>query len=91
MFVITYHKQVVGDIKNFPKPVKVKVRQMIERKLTEKPEIYGKPLRGSLKGFRSLRIGEHRVIFIIEEDEVFIVMIAHRSRIYGEAEKRIDR
>jgi hypothetical protein len=48
-------------------------------------------LRFSLKGLRSLRVGDYRVVFRIQKNEVFIVLIAHRSFVYKEADKRRQR
>ena len=44
---------------------------------------FGKPLRYSLKGARSLRAGDYRVVFAIERDDVvLIVKIGHRRDVY---------
>ena len=53
------------------------------------PEIYGKPLRSSLKGYRNLRIGDYRIIFRIEEKAVKVFAILHRSIVYKDINKRI--
>jgi len=44
------------------------------------PELYGKPLRRSLKGYRKLRVGDYRVIFRIEKHFIKIFVIQHRSK-----------
>jgi mRNA-degrading endonuclease RelE of RelBE toxin-antitoxin system len=46
------------------------------------PLEFGKPLRYSLKGTRRLRVGDYRVIFIIEKDAVLVVKIGHRRDVY---------
>ena len=45
----------------------------------------GKRLRGQLEGFWSLRVGEFRVIYSIEESNLTITLraVGHRSRIYA--------
>jgi len=58
----------------------------IEEKLAVAPEIFGKPLRYSMKGYRSLRVGDYRVIYRIAGMTVRIARIAHRSTAYGDAE-----
>jgi mRNA interferase RelE/StbE len=68
--------------KRLPKKDLVRIRKAIEVKLTSDPELFGKPLRHSLKGLRSLRIGDYRVIFVIQKQEVQILAIAHRSTVY---------
>jgi len=44
----------------------------------------GKKLLGELTGFRSLRVGQYRIIYIIIEKKVLIqvVKIAHRREVY---------
>ena len=45
----------------------------------------GKRLRGQLEGFWSLRVGEFRVIYSIEESNLTITLraVGHRSRIHA--------
>ena len=65
-----------------------RIKKAIEEKLTTRPELFGKPLTFSLKGHRRLRVGDYRVIFRMEEKTVYIILIAHRSVVYEEYEKR---
>ena len=59
------------------------MKQAIESKLSSHPMEFGKPLRYSLKGVRRLRVGDYRVIYTIEPDEVIlIVKIGHRREVY---------
>lgn len=90
-FLIQYHELVVQeDIPRLPKKWKEVIRKAIGEKLTTHPEVFGKPLRRSLKGFRKLRVGDYRVIFRIEERTVNIFTIQHRSVVYHKFEKRIE-
>ena len=52
------------------------------------PDRYGAPLRGSLHGYWKLRIGDYRAVFRIAGDEIIILAILHRSRVYEIAAKR---
>ncbi|HXK31790.1 MAG TPA: type II toxin-antitoxin system RelE/ParE family toxin [Candidatus Paceibacterota bacterium] len=61
----------------------------IEYKLSVQPELYGIPLRRTLKGFRKLRIGDYRVIYQIEKKTIKIVIVGHRSEVYKEVLKRL--
>ena len=89
-FKIAYHHLVVrDDIPKLSNDWKQKIRVSIEERLTTHPDLYGKPLRRSLKGYRKLRVGDYRVIFRIEEDTVKIIIIQHRSVVYNQANKRI--
>lgn len=71
------------EIARFPKADLRRIRKAIEEKLTAHPEVFGKPLRFSFKGHRSLRVGDYRVIFRIDKATVKIFLIAHRSAVYA--------
>ncbi len=91
-FKIFYHYLVAeNDIPKLPTLWRKKIRQSIELKLATRLDVYGKPLRRSLKNYRKLRVGDYRVIFRIEENIVRIFVIQHRSAVYDTAEKRIER
>lgn len=89
-FEITYHPHVVrDDIPRLSGGWKKKIQKAIEEKLTTHPEMYGKPLRRSLKGYRKLRVGDYRVIFLLEKSLIRILVIQHRSVVYDRINKRI--
>lgn len=89
-FEIFYHPLVIKeDIPKLGTANKNNVKKAIENKLAISPEIFGKPLRRSLKGYRKLRVGDYRVIYRIEGAKVKIFYIGHRSIVYKKADKRI--
>jgi len=90
MFEIIYHEEVVKkDIPKLSADWQKKIRVAIETKLIAKPEVYGKPLRRSLKHYRKLRVGDYRVVFRIQGQQVKILVIQHRSKVYSRAGKRV--
>jgi len=90
MFNIIYHHLVVSrDIPKLSQECEENIRCAIENKLTTFPDLYSKPLRRTLKGYRKLRVGDYRIIFKIEKKTVKIIIIQHRSKVYGEVEKRV--
>lgn len=83
VFKIQYDRRVKDDIASLSSASQKRIKRVVEEKLITKPELFGKPLRYSLLGFRSLRIGDYRVIYIIEKNRtVFVVLIAHRKNVY---------
>ena len=90
IFKIIYHP-LVGrdDIPKLSLEWKTKIQKAIEERLTTHPEIYGRPLRRSLKGYRKLRVGDYRVIFLLEKNTIKILVIQHRSIVYDRINKRI--
>ncbi len=68
------------DFKKIDKADQLRIINTIRKKLTFKPQEFGKPLKGELKGYWKLRIGEYRVIYEIEKDKiiVYIIMVGYR-------------
>lgn len=89
-FKVIYHPLVARvDIPKLSAAWKVKIQKAIEERLTTHPETYGKPLRRSLKGYRKLRVGDYRAIFLLESSVVRILIIQHRSVFYDRINKRV--
>lgn len=87
---ILYHPLVIrDDIPRLDKPWREAVKTAIEAKLTTQPDLFGIPLRQSLKGCRKLRVSDYRVIYRIEKETVKILIIGHRSDVYLKAEARL--
>ncbi len=53
--------------------------------LLEREPTAGYPLRGRLRGLRSLRLGSYRIVYQLDEGErtVRVVAIRHRASAYG--------
>jgi mRNA interferase RelE/StbE len=64
------------------------IKRAIEDRLITQPEIYGKRLQRTLKGYWKLRVREFQVAFKIIENELRILGIIHRNRVYRDIEKR---
>lgn len=91
MYQIVYHESVVSDLKKITKTDKQKIKKSIEKKLAQNPLLYGEPLRSSLSGYRKLRVGEYRIVYVIQpQDRTLIIIIAHRKDVYERVHKRID-
>lgn len=89
-FEIQYHKDVVeSDIPKLSKTWQKKIKNAIEQKLVTSPDIFGKPLRRSLKGYRKLRVGDYRIIFSIDKNTIKIFTILHRSIVYKDINNRL--
>ena len=83
MYNIHYSDQVVQrDISRLSQPVKIIIRKAIESKLLIDPIKFGKPLRYNLKGCRSFRVGDYRVIYQLLGNTISILLIRHRKDCY---------
>jgi mRNA interferase RelE/StbE len=90
MYSLSYHEKVVKtDLPKIDNKWKLIIKKSMETKLTSRPEVYGKPLRQSLKNNYKFRVGDYRVIFSIKNNNVKIYAIQHRSVVYKSVDKRI--
>ena len=89
-FEIRYHEDVLReDIPKISKEWQRNIKRAIEEKLITRPEVFGKSLRHSLKGYRKLRVGDYRILFRIDGIIVKVFAIQHRSVVYEKTLKRI--
>jgi len=70
-------------LKKISKDILREIKNNIENKLTTSPEIFGKPLQKSLKGYRRMRVKNFRIIFKIKESTVNIVFIGKKPDVYS--------
>jgi mRNA interferase RelE/StbE len=88
-FALSYHPEVKDiDIPALNKKIKSRIKKAIETRLTTEPHMYGEPLRKTLKGYWKLRVGDYRVVFKVVKDEVRILGIIHRKKVYDVIGKR---
>lgn len=89
-YSLVHHPLVIGE--DFPRldpAVRREIRDAVRSKLLVHPELFGKPLRRSLKGHRTLRIGDYRVVYRIEARIIKLVGVFHRSYGYECIERRV--
>jgi len=89
MYSIHYPKNVIKKhISNLPLKIKRIIKQVIEERLIIDPIGNGKPLKYMLKGYRSCRVGDYRIIYKIEQkkNEIIIAAIQHRKEVYEKLE-----
>jgi mRNA interferase RelE/StbE len=88
-YLLRYHPKVAAeDLDDIPVNIRQRIARSIDARLTSSPVQYGAPLKGSLKGYRKLRVGDYRVVFKIAGSEVWILSILHRKDVYERAGSR---
>lgn len=86
---IVFNSLVYSDLDGIDKYSALKIKTIIELRLSQAPNLYGLPLRAGLKGFRKLRISDYRVVYFISDSTVLIEGIGHRKNIYEMIKKRL--
>ena len=91
IYRITYFNAVLkDDVPRLSRQVLITMQRAIEAKLRTEPELYGKPLRRSLKGSRKVRVGDYRIVFRLEKRTVIVIAMRHRKDVYDLAQKRTE-
>jgi mRNA interferase RelE/StbE len=76
------------DLPRIPPGLKARIARAIEQRLATSPERFAVPLRGTLRGYWKLRVGDYRVVFRIAGEAVLVLAIRHRRDVYGAAARR---
>jgi mRNA interferase RelE/StbE len=88
-FELRYHPDVRDiDIPKLNETLKKRIKRAIEERLSISPHQYGEPLRKTLKGYWKLRVGDYRVVYKVEGNEVWIFAIIDRKDVYKKIIKR---
>jgi mRNA interferase RelE/StbE len=74
------------DIPKLDARSKIMIKRAIEERLTTRPELYGRPLRRSLKGYWKLRVGGYRIVFKLLENKILVLAIVDRKTVYQQNE-----
>lgn len=88
MLELKYDALALGDMARIPLDIQDRIENAIRLKLLNHPELYGVKLRGILKDYWKLRVGDYRVAFIPEKKRVTIKAVGHRKEIYKTLERR---
>lgn len=89
-FELRYHPDVRDvDIPQLNETLKKRIKKAIEERLSISPHQYGEPLRKTLKGYWKLRVGDYRVVYKVERNEILIFAIINRKDVYKKIIKRI--
>jgi mRNA interferase RelE/StbE len=91
-FELVYHPDVKKiDLPKLDERSKTMIKRAIEERLSERPELFGRPLRGSLKGYWKLRVGNYRILFKLAESKILVLAIMDRKTVYQQSERRVDK
>jgi len=78
---IIYKKSVEKDLSRLGVHEAKRVLDKVEKELFTRANQYP-ALKGQFAGLRKLRVGDYRVVFVIDGQDVLILRIGHRREIY---------
>ncbi|MBI3184065.1 MAG: type II toxin-antitoxin system RelE/ParE family toxin [Myxococcales bacterium] len=84
VYTVTILPEALRALEKLPKEVQRRIRDKIDR-LAHNPRPPGvKALQGSERGYLRLRVGDYRLIYRVEDEQllVLVVRIGHRREIY---------
>ncbi|MEO6204360.1 MAG: type II toxin-antitoxin system RelE/ParE family toxin [Mycobacteriales bacterium] len=72
------------DMARLPGPLAVAVLVYVDERLAENPLRLSKPLEGELRGQRTARNGDYRILFRVDDDSLvlWILHVDHRAHVY---------
>ena len=75
-YCLYYHPDIKKeDLFKIPNNIRDRIKRATEKRLLKEPLKYGEPLKRSLQGYRKLRVGDYRVIYKMEKDNIIILKI----------------
>jgi len=83
---VTYSVRIKGsaakELTRIAKPARARIAKAIDA-LAENP-FRGTALKGELKGLRRIRVGDHRIVYEIQEQilVVLVIRVRHRRDVY---------
>ena len=83
MFVLVYHPLIAKDTAGINRDIQRRLAKAVQERLSTHPESYGKPLRGSLAGYWTLRVCNFRIVYRIVKREAWIFAVIDRRDIYS--------
>lgn len=83
IYSICFTRTSKKQFESLPSKAKKEIAKILEEEIAPDP-LLGKPLHGTLKGLRSKRVGNLRIIYQIIKNELVIMVInlEHRKKVY---------
>lgn len=81
---VVWHERALSDLRSLERTMSRKIIERVKTHLSQKPEKFGKPLKGVLKGLYRYRFGDYRIVYTIDQTDIriSILYIGHRKDVY---------
>ena len=83
-WTIEFERDAIRQLNRLDKGVRKRILEYLESRVVGNPRRFGKPLRGERAGLWAYRVGDYRVVCLLEEERlvVAVVSVGHRREIY---------
>lgn len=81
VYNISYKNSVFRDLKRISKSEVKRIMNSLETELSVKADSFP-ILKGKFAGLRKFRVGNYRVIYVLQDKKVLILRISHRKNVY---------
>ena len=89
-FSVIFHPDAAEEIARLNAVMKERLKNAVRERLMTEPSLYGKPLRGTLKGYWKLRVGDYRVVYGIDNNDIIVYAVCHRKKVYRLIKNRLE-
>ena len=87
-WTVEFRDVALEDLRGLPGNIRARVVRAVEQRLGTEPQRYGSRLRRSLTGLWKLRVGDLRVVYVVEGSRVTVWAVLNRKLVYPEAARR---
>ena len=83
-FEVRWHEDALDDLRRLDRSVARRIVNRVESKLSMDPRGLGRALKGPLRGLYRFRVGDYRVVYLLEEGRllILVVRVRHRKSVY---------
>jgi mRNA interferase RelE/StbE len=82
--IVKWSEKALHDLEKIDKPIVQRIIKKIDWTFNNFDQIIPEKLSANLSGYYKIRIGDYRVIYLIENDIIIIIQaVGHRREIYN--------
>lgn len=89
-YAVDYAEELEKEFRKLGHTAAADIIDAVDKKLTVDPDGYGEPLSDDLTGYLRLRVGQWRVVYWLDEDEMLVLVLAVGKRAEGDRENIYD-
>ena len=87
-YEVIFRDVVWDDLEDIPANIRKRILNAVEQRLTTHPTQYGLKLRQALSSLWKIRVGDHRIVYEMNQNKVTIWAILNRRDVYPEVKRR---